>query len=72
MTHIEYRITCDSCNRVDCDGFDEEKALIDHAKSIGWTFSEVQNGSIWDICPKCAEESKEFNQEMYCRPISFI
>ena len=56
MTHMAYRLTCDNCNKIDCDGFDDEKALLDHAESIGWKFIKVPNGSIWDYCPDCARQ----------------
>ena len=60
MTHCEYRLTCDKCRNVENnDGYDNEAELLKNSEKAGWTFRKVQNGSIWDFCPKCSKLEDE-------------
>lgn len=47
---------CTNCNRrqFEEDGESEEE-LIDLAIAAGWVVKQVENGSIWEFCPKCVE-----------------
>lgn len=56
MTHTNYRITCDRCNRREySEGDDEETQMLLCAHAKGWRRRQVQNGAPWDFCPRCIE-----------------
>jgi len=49
---------CDQCSREYGDTDEEIKALRFYAKRDGWIYKKMENGSYWDLCPKCAKEEK--------------
>jgi hypothetical protein len=54
MTHTQYRVTCDNCNRREySEGDDTETDALLGARANGWRRRTVQNGATWDFCPRC-------------------
>lgn len=58
-----YDLTCDSCRNQfydETEGYfptaESARIIRQHAKECGWTRKRVENGSLWDFCPKCQKE----------------
>ena len=51
-------IECDECGDVDDEDFeqDEFRAMIDHAKSIGWAIVQIDS-DYRHICPLCLDKA---------------
>jgi hypothetical protein len=59
MIQIEYKINCTNCYRYLEDGYESELECLNAAEADGWEFRKVPNGSIWELCPKCAKLKTE-------------
>ena len=59
-SHRTIRILCDQCRiEIICDGFEKIPEARREAKRLGYLkVYKVQNGALWDFCPKCALEYK--------------
>ena len=66
-------LKCDFCTAQVTDEFEDEEDARKLMAEHGWTQEKVENGSLWDKCPKCngtqATSSRvgdfnEFNQKI--------
>lgn len=62
--HKIYYVTCTDCSNQftsktgDHHG-ETPKEVRDQAKVEGWKYTRVQNGSYWDLCPRCQRDRSE-------------
>jgi hypothetical protein len=55
---IHYYLVCTSCNNQfispDGDHYGETgREVLELARAQGWVRRRVENGSMWDFCPRC-------------------
>lgn len=58
-----YYLVCTNCNNQFIDRqygsyFGSEEEAKEQAKTRGWKIDQrVENGSLWDFCPRCQKEN---------------
>jgi len=56
-------LVCTQCNNQFHDGetfpvFETVRELRAYAKECGWVYWKVQNGTMWDFCPRCKKSAE--------------
>jgi hypothetical protein len=62
LLRLFYLVCCDCSDQFTSrtgDHYAESgKEVREQAKSEGWLYVKVENGSFWDICPRCQRDKR--------------
>jgi hypothetical protein len=59
-----YHLYCTCCGReYKNEVFESPEEAEEIATNNGWKWIKVENGSIWQYCPKCLEQNRHISDE---------
>ena len=59
-----YRLSCTRCGSNYPEQDENLRDLRRYAKQNGWVYKKVENGSMWDFCPRCQQREKSSPEQL--------